>query len=436
MTQERTGGKSIVSIAQDADPFRAVAGAIDLIGGVGQFMRGVNTVLIKPNVGYYSLGVETGLKKLPDGFDPDGYFLPSTDRRVVAALVRLFKDAGAKRVVVADAPVHETDGAWVFARTGLTEAVSSAGGEMCDLGLEPKVEVEVPGGTVLKTVRVPKIVMDADLFVNAPKLKTTRIGLLTVGFKNMFGVLIHEDRHPYHRLPEHYYVLVDLIKVVKERLLTVIDAMIAMDGYGPRFGDPVQMDAVIAGRDPVATEAVSALVSGFSPAEGPIEVVPVAEREGLGTGDLAKIEIRGKRIDEVRRTFKRPPMPWLNLDKRVKTYPGGTCWGCGLWMQYSPVPWELEDGRTYALVTGQSPVLPDKLDADEVWLLGNCAIESVNIGKMRKKGHKVVVLPGCNPYRLEPYLELHKWEAPYSPVCRHACCEPGKIVKSAAARRA
>ena len=429
MTHERSNGKSVVSIAQEADPHRGVADALDLIGGARHLLRGARTVLIKPNIGYYSMGVETGLKKLPEGFDPEGYFLPSTDKRVVAALVRLFREAGAERVVVADAPVHETEGKWVFERTGLAQAVSSEGGEMRDLALEPQVEVEVPGGTVLRKVKVPKIVMDADLFVNAPKLKTTRVGLLTLGFKNMFGVLLHEDRHPYHRLPEHYYVLVDLMKLVQGRLLTVIDGVIAMEGYGPRFGDPVQMDLVIAGRDPVATEAVTALVAGFSPAEGPIEVLPVAEREGLGTRDLAGIEVRGKKIEEVQRNLRRPPMPWGHLDPRVKTYAGGTCWGCGLWMQYSPVPSELVDGRKYALITGQAPVLPARLEAEEVWLLGNCAIESVNIGKLRKKGHTVVVLPGCNPYRLEPYLEVHKWEAPYSPVCRHPCCEPGKIVK-------
>jgi hypothetical protein len=174
---------------------------------------------------------------------------------------------------------------------------------------------------------------------------------------------------------------------------------------------------------------VGAFVSGFSPAEGPIEVLPVAEREGLGTRDLGRIEVRGKRIEEVQRSLRRPPIPWGHLDPRVKTYAGGTCWGCGLWMQYSPIPRELEEGRRYALVTGQAPVLPDRPDVDEVWLLGNCAIESVNTGKLRKKGYTVVTLPGCNPYRLEPYLEVHKWEAPYTPVCRHPCCHPGKVVK-------
>lgn len=435
MTPERSEGKSVVSIAQDADPFRGVARAVELLGGAGAFLRDARTVLIKPNAGYYSLGVETGLKTLPEGFDPEGYFLPSTDRRVVAALVRLFRQAGAERVMVADAPVHESDGAWVFERTGLAQAVAAEGGELRDLAREPKVEVEIPGATVLRKARIPKIVLDADLFVNAPKLKTTRVGLLTLGFKNMFGVLIHEDRHPYHRLPEHYYVLVDLMRVVSGRLLTVVDGVIAMDGYGPRFGDPVPMDLVIAGRDPVATEAVASMVAGFSPAEGPIEVLPVAEREGLGTRDLARIEVRGTPIADVRRDLKRPPMPWVHPDRRVKTYAGGTCWGCGLWMQYSPIPSELQDGRTYALVTGQAPVLPDRLDADEVWLLGNCAIESVSIGKLRKKGHTVVTLPGCNPYRLEPYLEVHKWQAPYEPVCHHPCCHPGKVVKAPSAPR-
>ena len=429
MAQERSNGSSVVSIVQEADPYRGTKRALELLGGVADLAKAARTVLIKPNIGYYSLGVEAGLKKLPEGFDPEGYFLPSTDRRVVASLVRLFREAGAERVVVADAPCHETDGAWVFERTGLAQAVSSAGGEMSDLAQEPHVEVEVPGGTVLKKLRVPKVVLDADLFVNAPKLKTTRVGLLTLGFKNMFGVLPHEYRHPYHRLPEHYYVLVDLMKLVRGRVLTVVDGLMAMEGYGPRFGDPVQMDLVIAGLDPVATEAVAAVVAGLSPAEGPLEVLPVAEREGLGTRDLARIEVRGKGVDEVRRNLKRPPMPWVHLDKRVKTYPGGTCWGCGLWMQYSPMPWEIEDGKRYALVTGMGPTLPDRMEADEVWLLGNCAIESVNIGKLRKKGHTVVVVPGCNPYRFEEYLQLHKWEGPHSPLCHHPCCRVSTTVK-------
>src|SRR3972149_3783778 len=68
---------------------------------------------------------------------------------------------GGGGVVGADAPVHETDGAWVFARTGLTEAVTAAGGEMRDLALEPKVEVQGPGGTVVKTMKGPKVGMDA-----------------------------------------------------------------------------------------------------------------------------------------------------------------------------------------------------------------------------------------------------------------------------------
>jgi uncharacterized protein (DUF362 family) len=429
MAREESNGRSVVAIAQDGDCDRAVEHALDLIGGIAPLVRAGGTVLIKPNIGYYSLGVETGLKKLPEGFDPEGYFLPSTDRRVVASLVRLCREAGAARVVVADAPCHETDGAWVFERTGLQQAVAAAGGEMRDLAQEPQVEVEVPGGTVLRTLGVPRIVLDADLFVNAPKLKTTRVGVLTLGFKNMFGVLAHERRHPYHRLPEHYYVLADLMKLVKGRVLTVVDGLIAMEGYGPRFGDPVQMDLVIAGLDPVATECVAAMAAGFSPSEGPIEVLPVAEREGLGTRDPARIEVRGKPIAEVRRPLKRPPMPWLHLDRRVKTYAGGACWGCGLWMQYSPMPWEVDDGKRYALVAGIGPVLPDRIDADEVWLLGNCAIESVNIGALRKKGHRVKVAPGCNPYRFEEYLRIHQWEGPHSPLCHNPCCRVGTVDK-------
>jgi len=167
-----------------------------------------------------------------------------------------------------------------------------------DLAQEPHVEVEVPGGTVLKKLRVPKVVLDADLFVNAPKLKTTRVGLLTLGFKNMFGVLPHEYRHPYHRLPEHYYVLVDLMKLVRGRVLTVVDGLMAMEGYGPRFGDPVQMDLVIAGRDPVATEAVPALEKALGSEDFRIRSKAAEALGNIGRKATAAVPALVKALDD------------------------------------------------------------------------------------------------------------------------------------------
>ena len=86
--------------------------------------------------------------------------------------------------------------------------------------------------------------------------------------------------------------------------LTIVDAVIGMEGQGPHAGVPIEMNLIIAGAETVFTDAVTSYVMGFDPME--IPAVRCAGNEGLGEIDLKKINVVGETADSVRKNFRRP----------------------------------------------------------------------------------------------------------------------------------
>ena len=77
------------------------------------------------------------------------------------------------------------------------------------------------------------------------------------------------------------------------------------------------------------------------------------------------------------RFFKRNDCNWCGSTFRAACPScGGACWGCGLWIQYTPYTWEIDKKMKYALVVGNSPRLPEAFEEDEVIVMGKCALRS------------------------------------------------------------
>jgi hypothetical protein len=96
--------------------------------------------------------------------------------------------------------------------------------------------------------------------------------------------------------------VIDLLSAVKPRL-AVVDAIVCQEGVGPVFGKPVEMNLVLAGKDLVAVDAVCAKLIGYQPRE--ILLTVNAAARGLGVMDLEKIEIKGRKLENVKRRFLR-----------------------------------------------------------------------------------------------------------------------------------
>ena len=133
-----------------------------------------------------------------------------------------------------------------------------------------------------------------------PKMKTHSETSVTLGMKNMFGLLPDKFKGKYHGRGMHKIIL-DINTVLKPAL-TVIDGFVAMEGRGPVRGKPIQMDVIIAGQDPVAADATASRVMGFDP-HG-ISYMTMAHERSLG--EIDEIKILGERIENVKRIFVRP----------------------------------------------------------------------------------------------------------------------------------
>jgi hypothetical protein len=228
-------------------------------------------------------------------------------------------------------------------------------------------------------------------------MKTSFIAVVTLGIKNHFGYLSFEDRLKFHRMADIAYVLSDILKVIKTDL-TIIDGIVAMEGYGPHAGTAKRMDTIVASRDVVAADAVATAIMGIDPFEPPS--TQVATIEGLGRGNLSEIEVVGASIEEVKQHFARAFITYVSPHPNVKVYAGGICPGCAPRIVTAP-PKPAPD-KKYAVIIGSRAPILRPLDADEVWCIGNCGIESARTSKKFLKGvskENVKLVPGCPPLR-------------------------------------
>jgi uncharacterized protein (DUF362 family) len=186
-----------------------------------------------------------------------------------------------------------------YARNGTKEMCERNHVEFVNLRhLKDKVKLPVPDSETLKTITVPRIVTESAV-ISAAKLKTHSATTVTLGLKNLFGLLPDKFKGKYHAKGISK-VVVDINAVVKP-VLTVVDGFVGMEGAGPVDGNPVKMDLIVAGRDVVAVDATCCRVMGFDPHN--IKHVWRAFERGLGEVD--DVEVVGERVEDVKRVFKR-----------------------------------------------------------------------------------------------------------------------------------
>jgi uncharacterized protein (DUF362 family) len=221
----------------------------------------------------------------------------TTDPIVVEAIIKKLQDLPVKIYVVeSDASMTNADKA--FEKTGMKDMCIRNGVKWLNLrNVKDKIKLEVPDGEVLKNITVPRLVAESAV-ISAAKLKTHVNTGVTLGMKNMFGLLPDKFKGRYH-LKGISRVIVD-INTVLHSTLTVIDGFVGMEGNGPIGGTPVQMNLIIAGTDPVATDATACRVMDINPYE--IKHIRKAYEKGLGKSEA---QILGEKLETVKSNFKR-----------------------------------------------------------------------------------------------------------------------------------
>jgi len=260
-----------VVVVKNSSPASLVRRAVEELGGMGKFVKKSQTVLLKPNIGW---------DRLPEQ-------AANTNPEAVAEVAKMCLEAGAKWVRVLDRTCNQPQRC--YKRSGIEDAVKAVGGEVRHIIDSRFKEVNIPQGELVKSWPFYKDVLDADVFINMPVAKHHNISGVTLGFKNIMG-LLGGDRGNLHT---HFMTkIVDVNHAVKPAL-TIVDAYRILLRNGPSGGnlaDTEEKKTVIAGTDRVAVDAYSVRLFGIEPER--LEYLKIANERGMGKMNLAQVSLK------------------------------------------------------------------------------------------------------------------------------------------------
>ncbi|MDI6807518.1 MAG: DUF362 domain-containing protein [Candidatus Eisenbacteria bacterium] len=249
-------------------------------GGMEKFVRHGDTVLVKPN--------------LLSARNPDRGI--TTHPVIVRCLCAMVKEEGGVPVI-GDSPAGAEKGIErLWRETGMLDVSREERVDLVNFESSGTVEMSVNGSKYY----VAKPVINVDLVINVPKLKTHSLVLYTGALKNTFGILPGFQKSGFHKsqpsVTQFSQVLADVFSLVRPAL-TVMDAVVAMEGDGPASGKLRETGMLVASEDAVALDAVVSRLIGLSRKE--MKILDMAERMGLGSANLDKIRIAGPQFRDL-----------------------------------------------------------------------------------------------------------------------------------------
>jgi uncharacterized protein (DUF362 family) len=266
-----TAVKPDLVVARGGEPEELVQRALSALGGLQSFVPKGARVIIKPNIctSYHTYE-----------------FAATTNPWVVGALVRAAFEAGAKSVDVIDDPFGGS-AEDAYKNSGIAEQVESAGGKMIFPTRLKYVTTDIPAGLDLKSWDIYQDILEADVLINVPIAKHHGLARLTLGMKNLMGVIL--ERPAIHR--NFGQRLADLASRIQPTL-TVVDAVRILTANGPTGGDlndVKKLDTLIVSPDFVAADSYAATLFGYQPEE--IAYIKSAAAMGLGRSDLKQVRL-------------------------------------------------------------------------------------------------------------------------------------------------
>jgi uncharacterized protein (DUF362 family) len=267
---------SVVGGVTDVDA--AVRRSVDLLGGMS--IKPSGHVVIKPNI--------------CNAKNPGGIVI--TDFRVIKAVVEIVRELASEITLV------ESDNI-----SGSAEKRAKESGflELCDeqdvgflnLSHDDYEEYPVAGAQL----RLPRTVLDADYFINLPKIKTCAQTLVTLGIKNLYGVFQRKQKGRLHKYLND--ILPFLVKTVRNDMI-IVDGINCMEGNGPVIGNPLCLNLIVAGNNLVSVDSVCSRIMGYDPND--IQHIALSHSQGVGEIDLKNVEIVGDDWKKYVQSFEPP----------------------------------------------------------------------------------------------------------------------------------
>lgn len=273
----------------------AITKLLQPLGGMSAFVQPGQKVLLKPN--------------LLSGKTPDKAV--TTHPEIVRAVINLVQDVGGK-VFIGDSPGIGSPES-VARKSGILSVAEETNCPF--VPFETAVTIHPKGGK-FQQFEVAEELLDADVIINLPKLKTHQMMGLTCGVKNMFGAIVGLRKPRLHLqagTDKAFFalMLLELCEALSPAL-TIVDAVVGMEGEGPGSGDPVQIGALLAGSHPQAIDTVATELVGMKPQQ--VWTQQQAIKTGRPYTDLKQLELCGTPLNELKITnFRQAKMTDINF---------------------------------------------------------------------------------------------------------------------------
>jgi len=281
------------------------------LGGIEAFVKPGQSVVIKPNI-TADMPSSTG---------------GTTHLELVEALVRQVQRCHPSHIVVAEGtgafgPTHES----AFRNGGWRELAARTGVTLYNLDAGPHIEIALQNPRYPHPLPFSQLVLESDVFITVPCLKTHINADYTVSLKNSFCMIPQWKRSEIHSQYLLEESVVDLNRIRKPDL-TVVDGWDGTQGIagGARFDRPAGARLMLVGADPVAVDTISRELMRQT---APTRYLRWAAEDGLGIADLARIEVRGAPLEQMAHRFMSPNEEIVLRHPELTLHDCGACSGC------------------------------------------------------------------------------------------------------------
>lgn len=279
MAQQAQGKQYNLVAVMGGEPEEMFNAAIKQMGGMARFVKPGMKVTIKPNIGW---------DKTPE-------MAANTNPLLVAAIIKACQAAGAKEVTVFD---HTCD-QWrrCYQSSGIEDAARKLGAIVMP-GNEERYyrQIQLPNGKNMKSAMVHQAILDSDVWINVPVMKTHSGAKMTLCMKNHMGIVLDRQFMHMHDLQQ---TIADICSISKPAVLNIVDSYRAMKSNGPRGrseADVVTPKALFMGTDIVAVDTMASKFFGQI-TQIPLEhIVHLANGQAMGLGTMTPASTEIKRI--------------------------------------------------------------------------------------------------------------------------------------------
>jgi uncharacterized protein (DUF362 family)/NAD-dependent dihydropyrimidine dehydrogenase PreA subunit len=281
-----------------------LAELIEMMGGASQFVKPGQQIALKPNL---LLAAEQERAA-------------TTHSSLLAATGKIFGKV-ARSIILAESPgsgyaYDKKTLEKTYKICGMQDAAEAAGIELnYDTSFET---VSFPEGKLVKRFEIITPILKCDSYINLCKLKTHGLMIMTGGVKNIFGVIPGRSKPGYHSTMTTQELfagmLLDLLALVPPKL-TIMDAVVGMEGDGPFNGTPRHIGLLIASADPLSLDIVVSAMMGIPKEKDPLLVE--ATKRNIYPSGIEDVEVIGVPLEQIYIPSFKLPGSFIKENKRV-----------------------------------------------------------------------------------------------------------------------